>query len=187
MPHMLEVYIFLSVRLCECICSYMPVCINGINSHNPFNDKPFKSRITLRDHHIPSLNQGTYKNFKSLFGILFCCSEVSSLTQAEVCQLNSRSSSLMPSLFRGDTHRMSIIIVGKMHFPLQNLRYLTCGVCFLFQQTENWSYQKVTGCLAPSFFQLAFSCLDPFKCWMLKPSPLPAATLFPGGTLDLAP
>lgn len=37
------------------------------------------------------------------------------------------------------------------------------------------------------FFQLAFSCLDHFKCWILKSSPLPAATFFPGGILDSAP
>ena len=90
--------------------------------------------------------------FKGLFGILFWYPEELSWCwhRPKMCQFNNRSPSLVNPC-GDDTHRMHKIIVGKMRnffFP-RNLGCLTCSMCFLFYQTENWFYQKVTGCLAP--------------------------------------
>lgn len=44
---------------------------------------------------------------------------------------------------------MRKLLEKNAHFPLQHVGCLTCGMCFLLHQTENWFYQKVTGCLVP--------------------------------------
>lgn len=74
-----------------------------------------------------------------------------------MCPLNNRSSSLVHSLWGWHSQREQDNCWENALFFLQILGYLMCGMCFLLYQTENWFYQKVTGCLAPPSSSWHFS------------------------------
>lgn len=89
--------------------------------------------------------------FKGLFGILFCYPE-----ELSWCWHRPKCANLitghppwwipMGTTLTGCTD--NCWENAQFFFP-RNLGCLTCSMCFLFYQTENWFYQKVTGCLAP--------------------------------------